>query len=95
MPPLVPALLCASYTGTSLACIAAYAIDKRAAVRGRWRIRERDLLLLGLAGGWPGALLAQRVLRHKTAKASFQSLFRLSVVANLAALAALLAWIAR
>jgi uncharacterized membrane protein YsdA (DUF1294 family) len=79
--------------GASLACLVAYAVDKRAAIRGRRRLRERTLLLLGLAGGWPGALVAQRLLRHKTAKASFQWKFRATVVLHLAACAALAAWL--
>ncbi|MCE7524423.1 DUF1294 domain-containing protein [Alloalcanivorax xenomutans] len=41
-------------------------------------------------GGWPGALLAQRVFRHKTRKTSFQVVFYLVVAANLGALGWLL-----
>lgn len=61
----------------------AYAIDKSAARHGNWRTPEATLLLLGLAGGWPGALLAQQWLRHKTSKTSFQWKFHLTVVLNL------------
>ena len=38
--------------------------------------------MLGVLGGWPGALMAQQVLRHKSNKASFQVAFWVSVVAN-------------
>jgi uncharacterized membrane protein YsdA (DUF1294 family) len=85
------------YLAASLACFAGYARDK-AAAQGRLgrrarRTPERTLLLLGLAGGWPGGLLAQRWLRHKTAKRPFQRLFRASVAANLALnLACLAVW---
>ncbi len=89
----VLAALAGLHAGASLACLVAYAIDKRAAIHGRRRLRERTLLLLGLAGGWPGALLAQRVLRHKTAKASFQWKFRATVVLHVAACAAVAAWL--
>ncbi|TWI69588.1 uncharacterized protein DUF1294 [Pseudoduganella lurida] len=65
-------------------------IDKRAARLKRRRIPERTLLLLGLVGGWPGGLLAQSIVRHKTVKASFQRQFWTSVVLN----AALLFWLA-
>jgi uncharacterized membrane protein YsdA (DUF1294 family) len=63
-----------------------YARDKSAARAGRRRIPEQRLLVLGLVGGWPGALLAQQTLRHKTAKRSFQLQFWISVVINLLAL---------
>ena len=65
-----------------MACFIAYALDKAAAVERRQRISERSLLLLGLFCGWPGALLAQQMLRHKSAKTSFQLKFWLSVVLN-------------
>ncbi len=68
----------------------AYAFDKRAARAGRRRIPERTLLLIGLAGGWPGALLAQRLVRHKSSKKSFQARFRISVAASAALASALL-----
>ena len=48
---------------------------------------ESRLLLLGLLGGWPGGLLAQHWLRHKTAKAAFRWRFRCAVAGNLALLA--------
>ncbi|WEF35009.1 DUF1294 domain-containing protein [Pseudoduganella chitinolytica] len=70
----------------NLVTYVAYARDKSAARTGRRRTPENTLLLLGLIGGWPGALLAQRRLRHKTAKASFQVRFWLTVLVNVAAL---------
>ncbi len=84
---IVPGLIPAAYTVMSVVTFGAYAIDKSAARRGRWRTSESTLLLLGLAGGWPGALLAQRSLRHKSRKASFQAAFWITVVLNCAALA--------
>lgn len=48
-----------------------YAYDKRAAIRKRWRVPERTLLLLNLAGGVVGAWLAFFLLRHKTRKSRF------------------------
>ncbi|MBL1376176.1 DUF1294 domain-containing protein [Zobellella sp. CGMCC 1.18722] len=67
-----------------------YGLDKQAARQNLWRTRESTLHLLALAGGWPGALVAQRRLRHKSRKASFQLVFWLSVVANVGVLAWLL-----
>lgn len=77
------------YATMSLLTFAVYAKDKSAAQAGRWRVAESTLHLLALAGGWPGALLAQQVLRHKTIKVSFRTAFWCTVVANLVLLAAL------
>lgn len=38
----------------------AYGVDKRAAVRGNWRVPEIQLHTLEFLGGWLGAYLAQR-----------------------------------
>lgn len=53
--------------------------DKRRAEAGTRRISEKILHLWELLGGWPGAFVAQRVLRHKTAKVSYQIVFWLIV----------------
>jgi len=58
-----------------------YAVDKRRAEAGSWRISEAQLHLLELLGGWPGAFLAQRRLRHKCSKGSYQMMFWLIVLA--------------
>ncbi len=63
-----------------------YALDKSAARDDRRRTRESTLLLLGVVGGWPGALAAQALLRHKSAKTSFQTAFWLTVAVNLLAI---------
>jgi uncharacterized membrane protein YsdA (DUF1294 family) len=80
------AWLAALYAFASAATFAVYAFDKAAARAGRRRTPERSLLLLGLACGWPGALAAQRLLRHKSSKRSFLAKFWLTVILNLAAL---------
>ena len=48
-----------------------YGLDKWKARRGKWRVPERVLLLLALAGGSIGALAAMTMFRHKTQKAKF------------------------
>jgi uncharacterized membrane protein YsdA (DUF1294 family) len=77
-PPIV-----ALYAVASLLTAIVYGWDKARARRRGWRIPEATLHLLGLLGGWPGALLAQRLFRHKTAKTSFQVFFWLTVLAHL------------
>ena len=75
------------YLVASLVAFLAYALDKSAARNGQWRTKESTLHLIALAGGWPGALAAQRLLRHKSRKQSFQILFWATVVLNCCALA--------
>ena len=75
------------YGAASLACFAMYALDKSAAKAGRRRTPESSLLWIGLLGGWPGGLLAQRWLRHKSSKRSFLFKFWLTVAVNVAAIA--------
>lgn len=86
----LPAGLLAAYLVLSLATFIAYASDKAAAQSRRWRTRERTLHLLALAGGWPGALIAQNRLRHKSNKSAFLFVFWASVLLNGASLAWLL-----
>ncbi len=74
-----------TYAGLSLITLVAYASDKSAAVAGRWRTPEIQLHILSLAGGWPGALIAQQLLRHKTSKASFAAVFWLTALLNVCA----------
>jgi uncharacterized membrane protein YsdA (DUF1294 family) len=72
--------LCAVLSGMAFVV---YAIDKKAARRRHWRIPENFLHLLALLGGWPGALAAQRVLRHKCSKQRFLVVFWLTAALNL------------
>lgn len=85
----VPGWVAALYAGASVVCALVYAIDKSAAVAGRWRVSESTLHTLSLVGGWPGALVAQQVLRHKSNKASFRAAFWVTVVANVAGFVAI------
>jgi uncharacterized membrane protein YsdA (DUF1294 family) len=71
----------------------AYRTDKRRAQIGAWRMSEFSLHCLEMAGGWPGAFLAQRAFRHKRSKTSYQLKFWLIVALHqLVAMDALLAW---
>ena len=74
------------YCAASMITFVGYAIDKSAAQQHRWRTQESTLHLFGMLGGWPGALLAQKTLRHKSKKKKFQAVFWGTVMLNCAAL---------
>lgn len=78
----LPLPVLALYLVASALTFVAYALDKSAAQSGAWRTKENTLHLLSLAGGWPGALIAQQKLRHKTQKRSFRSVFWVTVLVN-------------
>ncbi|OIR17895.1 cold-shock DNA-binding domain protein [mine drainage metagenome] len=78
----IPLVLLGVYLGVSVVTFLTYAIDKSAAQNNRWRIKERTLHLFSLLGGWPGALVAQKTLRHKSKKEAFQAVFLAMVVIN-------------
>lgn len=88
---LLPAAITIGYLLLSCLSYIMYTVDKAAAGKGAQRTPESALHFVGLLGGWPGALIAQQQSRHKTVKASFQSVFRLTVFVNLAAVA----WLTR
>jgi uncharacterized membrane protein YsdA (DUF1294 family) len=79
-----------AYVALSAASFVMYGLDKAAAEQGRWRTPEVVLHMVSVAGGWPGALVGQRVFRHKTRKQPFRAIFWCTVVANCLALAWLL-----
>jgi len=72
------------YLVMSLATFLVYAIDKTKAHKNAWRIPESTLHLLELLGGWPGALISQRLIRHKNRKTSFQMTFWAIAVIHIA-----------
>lgn len=83
----IPLHILVLYIAASLLTFIMYALDKSAAQDGAWRTQESTLHLLSLAGGWPGALIAQQKLRHKTQKQSFRSVFWITVLLNCGAFA--------
>jgi uncharacterized membrane protein YsdA (DUF1294 family) len=80
-----PLLVVAIFLVISLVAFVVYYKDKDAACRGAWRTPESTLHLLALLCGWPGALIAQQTLRHKTQKRSFRVVFWLTVMVNVGA----------
>lgn len=79
------------YILTSIATFSAYKHDKEAAQVGARRTNEQALIILGLIGGWPGALVARHRFRHKTRKVAFRIGYWFSVGLNVAGLAWLIA----
>jgi uncharacterized membrane protein YsdA (DUF1294 family)/cold shock CspA family protein len=76
----------ALYYGLSIITYGCYFRDKMAAQNAGRRTPESTLQLMSLLGGWPGALIAQALLRHKTRKPSFLVRHWLTVIANCIAL---------
>ena len=76
----------ALYYGASIITYRCYSRDKTAAQNAGRRTPESTLHLLSLVGGWPGALIAQVLLRHKTRKPSFLVGYWFTVIVNCIAL---------
>lgn len=91
----VPPWIAGVYALASVVAALVYAVDKSAAQRGRRRVPESTLLAIGLVGGWPGAILAQERLRHKTSKISFRVKFWITVALNVASFVLLVTPIGR
>ena len=82
-----PLLVSFIFVVASLLAYVIYAKDKSAARTGDWRVSENTLHLLALFCGWPGAIIAQQKLRHKTKKLSFQVFFWLTLLINIGVIA--------
>lgn len=78
----IPPFILGLYMVASLFTFILYAKDKSASKRGAWRTSEGTLHLLSLVGGWPGALVAQQNLRHKSKKQPFRMVFWVTVILN-------------
>jgi len=78
-----PLLIVPFYIVISLVTFIVYAVDKSAAQKGNWRTQESTLHFLSIAGGWPGALMAQQLFRHKPKKQSFRFVFWVTVLMNI------------
>ena len=82
----LPVIIAGLYILMSLIAFVVYAIDKSAAQNGSWRTPESTLHMFSLIGGWPGAFLAQKKLRHKSRKKEFKSVYWVTVLLNLGVL---------
>lgn len=79
------------YGAMSVVSFGAMALDKYKAGAGAWRIPEKTLHMLEMMGGWPGSLLAMRVIRHKNRKPGYY-LITWAIAAAHAAVLAVLLW---
>ncbi|MDZ4325684.1 MAG: DUF1294 domain-containing protein [Pseudomonas sp.] len=86
----LPNFVAVVYWALSAVSAVAYALDKSAAHRGGQRISEKSFHLFSVLGGWPGALIAQQLFRHKTKKQDFRIVFWATVLINIAVLVWLL-----
>ena len=64
----------------SFAGLISMGMDKRRAIRNRWRIPERTLLLIAFLGGGIGSFLGMRIFRHKTKHRKFVILLPIAAV---------------
>src|SRR5690554_2049943 len=79
---LLPLMTIVIYGAVSCLTFLFYYLDKSAAKRGARRTPETTLHGLALAGGWPGALIAQQLLRHKSKKRRFRLALWVTVLVN-------------
>lgn len=86
----LPLAVVGAYIVVSTITFFAYYLDKMAAKNNRWRTQEKSLHLLALLGGWPGAWFAQKILRHKSRKQPFLTVFWITVFINCLLLGGLL-----
>ncbi|MDO4643596.1 MAG: cold shock and DUF1294 domain-containing protein [Cardiobacteriaceae bacterium] len=77
----------------SIAAVALYSYDKRAAEDGKQRIPNTTLHLISLVGGWPGVLIARPLLRHKLNQKRFRAFFWASILANFGILYIMIAYL--
>ncbi len=89
---MTPVWISIVYASMSAVTFLVYVLDKGAARRGDQRTPESTLHVLELLGGWPGAFLAQQLIRHKNAKVSYQIVFWLIVAIHIGGGIALARW---
>lgn len=86
---ILPVWVMGWYVAITIATFAMYAHDKNSAQTNSWRVQESSLHKLSLLGGWVGAGVAHKTLRHKSQKPEFRQRYYLTVVGNLVLLGVL------
>jgi uncharacterized membrane protein YsdA (DUF1294 family) len=89
---LTPANIATYAIAINFAAFAAFGIDKMLAEANRRRIAERDLLMLAMIGGSPGAYAGRHLFRHKTRKQPFCRQLHAVVALQVAAVVGLIGW---
>lgn len=85
----LPAIIFVIFGLVSILTYLIYAKDKKAARNNKWRTPEKTLHLYSLLCGWPGAIIAQQRLRHKTQKQSFRVVFIITILINIGVIVSL------
>ena len=85
----LPPIFLLTFIIVSIFTFLIYAKDKRAAQNDEWRTSESTLHLYSLFFGWPGAIIAQQKLRHKSKNQNFRFTFLFTVLINIAFVAAM------
>lgn len=57
-----------------------FGLDKYFAIKHKWRIKERDLIIISLIGGSLGSILGINIFRHKTKKRKFIIIYLLLII---------------
>lgn len=86
---ILPIWVMGWYLAINLATFLLYAHDKQSAKSNSWRVQESSLHKLALLGGWVGAGVAHKTLRHKSQKTEFRHVYYLTIVGNLVLLGVL------
>ena len=64
----------------NIVAFAAYGVDKQRAIHKAWRIPEKTLLGLAVAGGALGALFGMHIFHHKTKHLQFNILVPICLI---------------
>lgn len=76
----------------SFVAVAVTIKDKRAAVKGKFRVPEATLMLIGLCGGATAMLITMKIIRHKTKHLKFMVGLPLEITLHVALVCAI-AWL--
>ncbi len=77
----------------SVAAVIITIADKIFARRGKWRIPEATLMLVGLAGGALAMLITMKVIRHKTLHKKFMFGLPAEIILHIALVIAIICYL--